>query len=101
MNADMPHAYHPAPQLKRRDYLCLNGRWDFCQSTKAQPGEYNEKIIVPFPPESPASGIERSVLPEHYLHYRKKRRALYLSQRKEMEDKLQEVNEQKEQEEKE
>ena len=51
--------------------MCLNGEWDFCQSTEAEPGEYNEKIIVPFPPESPASGIERAVLPEHYIHYRK------------------------------
>ena len=71
MDVNMPHAYHPTPQFKRRDYMCLNGEWDFCQSTEAEPGEYNEKIIVPFPPESPASGIERAVLPEHYIHYRK------------------------------
>ena len=44
--------------------------------------------------------VTGAVLVYRYLHYRKKRRALYLSQRKEMEDKLQEVNERKEQEEK-
>ena len=71
MDPKMPHAYHPTPQFKRGDYKCLNGEWDFCQNTNAKPGEYAETIIVPFPPESPASGIERAVLPEHYLHYRK------------------------------
>ena len=70
MDKDCPHSYHPTPQFKREDYLCLNGKWDFCQNTEEVAGEYNEKILVPFPPESQLSGIERAVLPEHYLHYR-------------------------------
>ena len=71
MDKSCPHDYHPTPQFKRKDFLSLNGEWDFCMNTSMQATEYNEKIIVPFPPESAASGIERTVRPENYMHYRK------------------------------
>ena len=71
MDTMCPHAYHPTPQFKREGYLSLNGEWDFCQNFTENAGEFNEKILVPFPPESPLSGIERTVLPEHYVHYRR------------------------------
>ena len=66
-----PHSYHPTPQFKRAGYLCLNGEWDFAKSKSADVGEYTEKILVPFPPESMLSGIEETVLPDDYLHYRR------------------------------
>ena len=66
-----PHSYHPTPQFKRAGYLCLNGEWDFAKSKSADVGEYTEKILVPFPPESMLSGIEEAVLPDDYLHYRR------------------------------
>ena len=71
MDRACPHAYHPTPQFKRETYLCLNGEWDFCLNTEDCTNEYPEKILVPFPPESPLSGIERVVQPENYVHYRK------------------------------
>ena len=71
MDKSCPHSYHPTPQMKRGDYLCLNGEWDFSLTTSETACEYDEKIIVPFCPESMASGLEISVLPEHYMHYRK------------------------------
>ena len=71
MDKACPHAYHPTPQFKRADYISLNGEWDFAQTTDGEIPGYNEKILVPFPPESYASGIERAVLPEHTLHYRR------------------------------
>jgi len=71
MDAECPHSYHPTPQFKRDTFLCLNGKWDFCQSTAENVEEYPEKILVPFPPESALSGIERTVRPEHFLHYRR------------------------------
>ena len=71
MDKACPHAYHPTPQFKRADYISLNGEWDFAQTTNGDIPGYNEKILVPFPPESYASGIERAVLPEHTLHYRR------------------------------
>ena len=63
MDKACPHAYHPTPQLKRPGYLCLNGEWDFLISKSENAGELTEKILVPFPPESKLSGIEKAVLP--------------------------------------
>ena len=71
MDRDCPHSYHPTPQFKRDGYLSLNGQWDYCQSTSETPGEFTEKILVPFPPESPLSGIERGVNPGDYMHYKR------------------------------
>lgn len=71
MDSACPHSYHPTPQFKRDTYYCLNGEWDFLQSNEAGVAEYKEKILVPFAPESFLSGIERAVLPDDYLHYRK------------------------------
>ena len=72
MNKACPHAYHPTPQFKREGFLPLNGEWDFCLNTDADSCSYDEKITVPFCPESAASGIGRAVLPKHYMHYRKR-----------------------------
>ena len=71
MDRGCPHGYHPTPQFMRSGYLSLNGEWDFCLNESAVCSEYNEKILVPFCPESSLSGIERAVLPCNYMHYRK------------------------------
>ena len=71
MDRRCPHEYHPTPQLMRKDYAVLNGEWDFALTLEESTQNYPKKILVPFPPESVASGIEESVLPEHYMHYRK------------------------------
>lgn len=47
----IPWNAYPRPQLIRKDWLCLNGKWDFaCGDTKAE-------ILVPFCPESLLSGL--------------------------------------------
>ena len=71
MDRSCPHGYHPTPQFKRAGYLSLNGEWDFALNESGICSEYNEKILVPFCPESSLSGIERAVLPSHFMHYRK------------------------------
>ena len=71
MDRSCPHGYHPTPQFKRAGYLSLNGEWDFALNESEVCSEYNEKILVPFCPESSLSGIERAVLPSHFMHYRK------------------------------
>ena len=71
MDRTCPHSYHPTPQFMRKGYLSLNGEWDFALTKSENTPEYNEKILVPFCPESPLSGIERAVLPCHVMHYRK------------------------------
>ena len=71
MDRSCPHAYHPTPQFKRAGYLCLNGEWDFLVSKSEERDGFTEKILVPFPPESQLSGIERVILPEDHVHYRR------------------------------
>ena len=39
---------YPRPQLKRDSYFCLNGEWSFFE----REGAAEERITVPFPPES-------------------------------------------------
>ena len=71
MDKACPHAYHPTPQFKRKAFIPLNGEWDFALTECEEVSEYTEKILVPFPPESKLSGIQRPVLPVHFMHYRR------------------------------
>ena len=59
-------AAYPRPQLRRDDWTDLNGVWDFdlddadrglADGWLADDHEFGRRITVPFPPESPASGI--------------------------------------------
>ena len=66
----IPLSDYPRPQLVRDSYLCLNGEWDYAISkNKSLPLEYDGKILVPYSPETPLSGVNRSVTPEDYLFY--------------------------------
>ena len=49
---DIPWNVYPRPQLVRKDWLCLNGEWDFAF------GRTKAKIRVPFCPESLLSGLD-------------------------------------------
>ena len=71
MNRACPWSDYPRPSLVRDSYFSLNGEWDFAYSVN-EPNEYNEKILVPFPPESRLSGINRQHTDEEKLFYRKK-----------------------------
>jgi hypothetical protein len=69
MNAEVPFPEYPRPQLRRNDWMCLNGRWDYAGGPHVasaqepqQPIAFNgkvEQILVPYCPESVLSGIER------------------------------------------
>jgi beta-galactosidase/beta-glucuronidase len=63
----MPRSEYPRPQFVRPDWLCLNGEWEF----EMDPGdsgrergllerELKDRILVPFCPESPLSGIHQT-----------------------------------------
>ncbi|HDZ19969.1 hypothetical protein LCGC14_0095490 [marine sediment metagenome] len=60
----IPRPEYPRPQFVREDWLCLNGPWQF-EIDQADSGidrglldrELEREIVVPFPPESEASGI--------------------------------------------
>src|SRR4051812_8270115 len=53
---------YPRPQLRRRDWRSLDGRWSFAldpEGTVRRPADvvWTDEIAVPFAPETPASGI--------------------------------------------
>ena len=67
---DPPWEHYPRPQLRRNSYVNLNGRWDFAVSQGAAP-MYDRKILVPFCPESPLSGIHEHFPEGSALCYRR------------------------------
>ena len=69
----LPLSEYPRPQLYRDSYKSLNGYWDYCISEKDEiPREFSNKILVPFSPEAPLSGVNRIVKPNEWLFYRLK-----------------------------
>ena len=63
---------YPRPQFERDSYLNLNGEWKFSLNKGNKKPKYKEKIIVPFPIESPLSGVKgKSLQPGMTLWYKK------------------------------
>ena len=66
-----PLSEYPRPQLVRDSYLCLNGKWEYAiRKEETIPSTFDGEIIVPFSPETKASGVNKVVTPEDYLFYR-------------------------------
>lgn len=72
VNPDCPLPEYPRPQMARRSWLNLNGRWEcaFSESSR-QPNAYDGTIIVPFSPETELSGVNRALGKNEYLWYRR------------------------------
>lgn len=66
-----PLPEYPRPNMVRDSFFNLNGEWDYGINQQQDVTEYDGKIIVPFSPETALSGVQRIVMPEDYLHYRK------------------------------
>lgn len=66
-----PLPEYPRPNLVRDSFLSLNGEWEYCINRRKGVTEYDGTIIVPFSPETALSGVQKIVMPEDYLHYRK------------------------------
>ena len=61
---------YPRPQLKRDSYFSLNGLWNYkIQKEDTIPESYDGNILVPFSPETKASGVQKMVGPDDYLFY--------------------------------
>jgi beta-galactosidase/beta-glucuronidase len=64
---DIPRPEYPRPQFVRPDWLCLNGEWQFeidAGDSGLERGllqrELEGRILVPFCPESPLSGVHHT-----------------------------------------
>lgn len=64
---------YPRPQLVRAAWENLNGLWEYAitESDSAVPKQYQGRILVPFPVESPLSGVKRPLRPDQLLWYRR------------------------------
>ncbi len=63
---------YPRPQMKRENYTVLNGLWDYAITENDQPPQtWDGKILVPFSPEAPLSGVNRTLQPGQHLWYRR------------------------------
>lgn len=74
LNKECPHSEYPRPQLKRKNWTCLNGTWQYAIRNDIMGSEsdsYDGDIIVPFSPEALLSGVERQILPGQTLWYRR------------------------------
>lgn len=63
---------YPRPLLKRDSYMNLNGEWEYAFTKEyRRPGHFQGKILVPFSPECVLSGVEKQLMPDEYLWYRR------------------------------
>jgi hypothetical protein len=64
---------YPRPIAVRKDWLNLNGLWDYCitRADAKKPGRWEGKILVPFPVESALSGVKRMVSDSNLIWYQK------------------------------
>lgn len=69
-NLDPDHVLeeYPRPQLVRGNYTILNGMWDYTLLSKKNPvPKITGRILVPFSPEAPLSGVGRQLFPGEVL----------------------------------
>ncbi|MBQ6621269.1 MAG: glycoside hydrolase family 2 [Mogibacterium sp.] len=68
-----PWQEYPRPQLRREQWLNLNGEWEFTVTAdERMPAGYDEKILLPFAPQSRLSGIRREIPDDSWLWYRRR-----------------------------
>ena len=74
VNYDCPLPEYPRPQLERKNWQNLNGRFEYAITdlNESFPEKYDGEIIVPFAPECYLSGVGKTIEPDNYLWYRKR-----------------------------
>ncbi len=70
LDGDTPLAEYPRPQFKRDSFFNLNGSWDYAITKSPEfVKEFDGKILVPYSPETAASGVEKQLKKDEFLHY--------------------------------
>ncbi len=75
LDKECPLSEYPRPQMKRNNWECLNGAWEYAirlETENTMTGEFDGEILVPFSPESLLSGVSRQLQPGEKLWYRRK-----------------------------
>ncbi len=68
MNHPLPE--YPRPLLRRDSFENLNGVWQYAITKAAKyPEKWDGVIIIPYSPETRASGVGRTLNPGEWLHY--------------------------------
>lgn len=72
-----PFAAYPRPQMVRKgpsaSWQILNGWWEYAiMSSTMRPARFDGRILVPFSPEAPLSGVDRQLMPGEHLWYRRR-----------------------------
>ena len=64
---------YPRPQLVRKQWVNLNGLWEYSITDTASglPTKYHGYILVPYPVESALSGVKKALKPEELLWYKR------------------------------
>ena len=66
-----PWTVYPRPQMRRENWINLNGEWEFSVNDQRLSENYEKTIRVPFCPESMLSGIQAHFPEGSALCYRK------------------------------
>ncbi len=67
----LPWNVYPRPQLKRAQWVNLNGQWNYAikDLQSGEPASFDGKILVPYPIESSLSGVGKTLTKDNILWY--------------------------------